>query len=74
MTGAVHSLEPDRDAARRVAVDGLILRRLVGSTLHGLANPGTDDRDEMGVCIEPPEYLLGLRRFEHYVSQTQPDR
>ena len=22
------------------------------------------DRDEMGICIEPPEYLLGFRRFE----------
>ncbi len=29
---------------------------LVGSTVHGLGNPATDDRDEMGVCIEPREY------------------
>ena len=50
-----------------------ILRGLVGSTVHGLSNPGTDDRDEMGVCVEPPEYFIGLRGFEHYVSRTQPE-
>ncbi|XAY05993.1 nucleotidyltransferase [Paraconexibacter sp. AEG42_29] len=27
----------------------------------------------MGVCIEPAEYLLGLRRFEHCVARTQPE-
>lgn len=27
----------------------------------------------MAVCVEPPEYLLGLREFEHYVVRTQPD-
>ena len=27
----------------------------------------------MGVCIEPPEYLLGFRRFEHFVYRTQPE-
>ena len=41
--------------------------------MHGLNNPGTDDRDEMGVCIEPPEYLLGFKRFEHFVYRTQPE-
>ena len=56
-----------------MALDGLILRGLVGSTVHGLSNPGTDDRDEMGVCIEPSEYVLGLRPFEHYVFRTQPE-
>ena len=41
--------------------------------MHGLSNPGTDDRDEMGVCVEPPEYLLGFQRFEHFVYRTQPE-
>jgi hypothetical protein len=27
----------------------------------------------MGVCIEPPEYLLGFQRFEHFVYRTQPE-
>jgi predicted nucleotidyltransferase len=48
-----------------------VLRGLVGSTVHGLSNPGTDDRDEMGVCVEPAEYVIGLRRFEHCVARTQ---
>ena len=69
----VNSLEPDPARALQVAQDNCILRGLVGSIVHGLSNPGTDDRDEMGVCVEPPEYILGLRRFEHCVARTQPE-
>lgn len=69
----VATKEPDRERAREIVERGTILRSLVGSTVHGLSNPGTDDRDEMAVCIEPPEYLLGLRTFEHYVARTQPE-
>jgi uncharacterized protein len=61
-----------------------ILRATVGSTVHGLHHGGQDDRDEMAVFTEPPEYLLGLRlarkqgvrnpyRFEHWVERTQPE-
>jgi predicted nucleotidyltransferase len=71
--GVSESKEPDADLARRIAEDGCILRSVVGSTVHGLANPGIDDRDEMGVCIEPKEYVLGLRPFEHFVRRTQPE-
>jgi uncharacterized protein len=71
--GVRRSREPDPERARAIAEDGCILRAVVGSTVHGLANPGTDDRDEMGVCIEPPEYVLGLRPFEHWVFRTQPE-
>jgi len=73
MTGSVNTRELDRGRARQVAEGGLILRGLVGSTVHGLANPGTDDRDEMGVFVEPPQYVIGLRGFEHYVSRTQAE-
>jgi uncharacterized protein len=62
---------------------GTILRATVGSTVHGLHHGGQDDRDEMAVFVEPPEYLLGLRRapgirgglygFEHFVERTQPE-
>ena len=63
---------------------GTILCGTVGSTVHGLHHGGQDDRDEMAVFIEPPEYLLGLRlaykpggrnpyRFEHWVERTQPE-
>ncbi|MDO9407537.1 DNA polymerase beta superfamily protein [Patulibacter sp.] len=69
----VESLEPDPDRAMAIAHDGLILLGLVGSTVHGLALGGHDDRDELGVTIEPPEHLLGTRRFDHLVWRTQPE-
>jgi hypothetical protein len=60
-----------------------ILRATVGSTVHGLHHGGQDDRDEMAVFVEPPEYLLGLSRapgirgglygLEHFVDRTQPE-
>ena len=66
-----------------IVEQGIILRATVGSTVHGLHHGGQDDRDEMAVFIEPPEYLLGLARargirgglygFEHYVQRTQPE-
>jgi predicted nucleotidyltransferase len=59
--------------AESIARRGCILRGLVGSTVHGISNPGTDDRDEMGVCVEPPAYVAGLRPFEHWVFRTQPE-
>jgi predicted nucleotidyltransferase len=40
---------------------GTILRATVGSTVHGLHHGGQDDRDEMAVFVEPPEYRLGLK-------------
>ncbi|MFC4592434.1 nucleotidyltransferase domain-containing protein [Sphaerisporangium corydalis] len=50
-----------------------ILRCQVGSGVHGTAIAGTDDRDEMGISLEPPEYVMGLRRFDQYVYRTQPE-
>jgi uncharacterized protein len=61
------------DEFRRLAVAGTILRCQVGSGVHGTSIDGTDDRDEMGICIEPPEYVIGLRRFEQYIYRTQPE-
>lgn len=60
------------DAA--VARAGEILRTEVGSGLHGIAIAGTDDHDEMGVFIEPPECVIGLRApMDHYVFRTRPE-
>lgn len=50
-----------------------ILRCEVGSTVHGIGVAGTDDRDELGICLEPPEFVIGLRHFEQFVHRTQPD-
>ena len=49
-----------------------ILRCEVGSTVHGIGVAGTDDRDELGVCLEPLEFVIGLRHFEQFVHRTQP--
>lgn len=59
--------------AREIAEPNTILRAVVGSTLHGLNHPGQDDRDEMGVCVEPLEYVIGLKRFEQWTYRTRPE-
>lgn len=56
----------------RIASGGLVLLGQVGSGLHGVTT-GNDDRDEMGVCIEPPEYVAGISEFEQYIYRTQPE-
>jgi uncharacterized protein len=58
---------------RLIAEAGTILRCQVGSGVHGTAIAGQDDRDEMGICIEPPEYVIGLKRFEQYIYRSQPE-
>jgi predicted nucleotidyltransferase len=62
------------DIHRAIAAQGTILRCLTGSGVHGLSISGQDDRDEMGVCIEPPEYVIGLRQFEQYEYHTAWER
>ena len=66
--------EPVEYGDADVALPNEILRSVVGSGVHGIAIPGTDDHDEMGVYIEPPEYVLGVSRHrDDYVSRTQPE-
>lgn len=48
------------EEARRIAEAGTILRVQVGSGVHGTSITGQDDRDEMGICLEPAEYVTGL--------------
>lgn len=70
---------------RRIAATGTILRCQIGSGVHGTAISGYDDRDEMGICLEPAEYVIGLRRihvpelddhvrFEQYEYHTAWER
>lgn len=61
------------DWHRDIAEGNTVLRTQVGSGLHGVTVEGTDDRDEMGVCIEPPDCVIGLRQFEQYQYRTQPE-
>lgn len=77
------------DEARRIAEAGLIVRVQVGSGVHGTSIVGQDDRDEMGICLEPPRYVTGVARvpsgpggadraerivFEQYERHTAWDR
>lgn len=50
-----------------------ILRTQIGSGVHGVTVSGTDDRDEMGICVEPPEFVIGLQHFEQWTYRTQPE-
>ncbi len=61
------------DKFRDLAVAGTILLTEVGSRLHGTQIEGTDDMDRMGICVEPCEYVTGLKHFEQYIYRTQPE-
>jgi hypothetical protein len=45
----------------------------VGSTSYGIG-VGSDDRDEMGICLEGPETTLGLESFEQTVYRSAAER
>ena len=75
------------EEARAIAEQGMILRVQVGSGVHGTSITGQDDRDEMGLCLEPPQFVTGLARipngtrglapsvrFEQYERHTAWDR
>jgi len=75
------------EEAREIAEKGMILRVQVGSGVHGTSIAGQDDRDEMGLCLEPPQFVTGLARvpngtgglapsvrFEQYERHTAWDR
>jgi uncharacterized protein len=57
------------EEARRIAETGMILRAQVGSGVHGTSIGGQDDRDEMGICLEPPEYVTGVARVPAGVGE-----
>lgn len=62
----------DRETAERCT----ILRGLVGSTVHGLnVNDGIEDRDEMGICVEPLEFAMSLfEPFAQFIYRTAAER
>ncbi|ASR75901.1 nucleotidyltransferase [Mycobacterium phage GenevaB15] len=57
----------------QIAHDNLIYKTEVGSVLHGVTLGGQDDNDEMGVCIAPPECVLGTKSFEQYQDRWHAD-
>lgn len=49
----------------------IIIQGITGSTAHGLALPDNNDRDEIGVCIEPIDEALTLGQpFEQKIHRT----
>jgi hypothetical protein len=52
----------------------VILRVEVGSRLHGTStDDGIDDRDEVAIVVEHPEYVTGLRTFGSHETRTAAD-
>lgn len=53
-----------------------ILRGIVGSRVHGLhVEDGLEDRDEMGICIEPLEAAMSTAdSFEQFIYRTAAER
>lgn len=53
-----------------------ILRGIVGSRVHGLhIEDGLEDRDEMGICIEPLWAAMGVHApFEQFIYRTAAER
>lgn len=68
------TLANDDVSHQLISESATILRGLVGSSVHGLALDGTDDRDEMGVCVEPRRYVIGFGKFEHWVYRSAAER
>lgn len=62
------------DNVRAMAERWTILRAPVGSTIHGLQLEGTDDLDEMGICIEDFSTVAGFSEFEQYIYRTAAER
>lgn len=57
-----------------LVLDNEILRTTVGSEVHGIHIPGTEDHDEMGIYIEPPAYVFSPTSVRNnYVSRTKPE-
>jgi uncharacterized protein len=60
------------DEARVIAEQGMIVRVQVGSGVHGTAVSGQDDRDEMGICLEPARFVTGLARVPDGIGGQRP--
>lgn len=50
-----------------------ILKGVVGSTCYGI-DTGAEDRDELGICIEPLAEVAGLSPFEQFIYRSAVER
>jgi hypothetical protein len=63
-----------REPAPEIAQQGLILRTTVGSVVcTGSRIPAPTTATSWACAWSSPEFLLGFRRFEHFVHRTQPE-
>jgi predicted nucleotidyltransferase len=62
----------DNPHDRAVAENDALLCGVVGSSAHGLSVDEQDDLDLMGVCIESPQYVIGLSAFAQWTYRTKP--
>jgi len=44
-----------------------------GSEVYGTTVDGLGDRDEMGLCFEPPSVVLGLEPFDQHQWRSKPE-
>jgi uncharacterized protein len=58
---------------KEIALGNIILRGVVGSTAHGTGMHGQEDRDEMGIFVEPPVAVCGLHPVDHYIKRDKPE-
>jgi len=57
-----------------LARHNIVMLATVGSTVLGLESAEKSDIDEMGICVEQPNQLLGFAPFEHDTYRTAEDR
>lgn len=57
-----------------VALENMILNVLVGSSLTGITGTNTDgDYDYCAIYVEPIDYVVGLKRQEHFTWRSKPE-
>lgn len=70
--GEVYRSKHSTQWHHQIADANTVLLTQVGSGLHGVSFGDDDDRDEMGVCIEPPTVALGFDQFDLYEYRSKP--
>jgi hypothetical protein len=61
-------------SVREMAEQSTIIKAITGSTLHGLALAGTDDRDETGICVESFQAFGGFSEFDQFIYRSAAER
>lgn len=73
MTEDVYKNKHNTPEFKAIADQHTIYETVVGSGLCGISVSDQDDIDLLGICIEPPQYIVGGQYFEQYQYRTQPE-